>query len=165
LDLQGKLKSLQQKLRHKKKGSSNWRKLQGKVARLHEHISSTRKDFHFKLAHHLCDSALKALSSGMLCKHTLDAGWGQFLSILKWVAQKRDVYFALVAPNKTSQTCPQCQTITGFKELDVRLHECPHCGYQTDRDVAAAQVVVQCGLVAVGHTVSKLGEGKVDGLP
>lgn len=162
VDLQSKLKSLQRKLKHKKKGSSNWHKLQSKVARLHEHISNTWKDFHFKLAHHLCDSAgmifaedlnLKALSRGMLCKHTQDAGWGQFLNILKWVGWKRDVYFALVDARGTSQTCPQCQTVTGKKDLDVRVHECQSCKYQTDRDVAAAQIVMQRGLVAVGHTV------------
>lgn len=84
-----------------------------------------------------------------------DAGWGQVLNILKWVAQKRDVYFALVDPNGTSQTCPQCQTVTGKKELSERIHECPHCGYRTDRDVAAAQVVMQRGTLAVGHTVEK----------
>lgn len=162
VDLQGKLKSLQRKLKHKNLGSSNWRKLQGKAALLHEHISNTRKDFHVKLAHKLCDGAgmifaenlnLKAMSRGMLCKHTLDAGWGQFLSILKWVCWKRDVYFALVDPNGTSQTCPQCQTHTGKKELSERVHECKQCGYRIDRDVAAAQIVVQRGLVAVGHTV------------
>jgi len=163
--IQGKLKSLQRKLKHKKLGSNNWHKLQGKVARLHEHISNTRKDFHFKLAHHLCDSAgmifaedlnLKALSRGMLCKHTLDAGWGQFLNILKWVCWKRDVYFALVDANGTSQTCPQCLTHTGKKELSERVHECQHCGYRTDRDVAAAIVVMLRGYVAVGHTVESL---------
>lgn len=162
VNLQGKLKSLQRKLKHKKLGSTQWHKLQTKVARLHEHISNTRKDFHFKLAHRLCDSAgmifvedlnLKAMSKGMLCKHTLDAGWGQFLSILKWVSWKRDVYFAIVDPKRTSQTCPNCQTTTGKKELSERIHECQHCGYKTDRDVAAAQVVMQRGIVAVGHTV------------
>lgn len=162
VDLQGKLKSLQRKLKHKKLGSSNWRKLQGRIAQLHEHISNTRKDFHFKLAHHLCDDAgmifaedlnLKALSRGMLCKHTLDAGWGQFLNILKWVARKRDVYFALVDALRTSQTCPNCQTVTGKKELSERTHKCPHCQYRTDRDVAAAQIVMQRGCVAVGHMV------------
>ena len=174
VDLQGKLKSLQRKLKHKKKGSNNWRKFQRKIARLHEHIFNTRSDFHFKLAHHLCDSAgmifaedlnLKALAKGMLGLHTLDAGWGGFLNILKWVAQKRDVYFALVDPNGTSQTCPQCQTYTGKKELSLRVHSCPNCGYQSDRDVAAAQVVMERGIVAVGHTVEKLAEGKVVGLP
>lgn len=174
VQLQGKLKSLQRKLKHKKLGSSNWRKLQGKVARLYEHISNTRKDFHFKLAHHLCESAgmifaedlnLKGLAKGMLGKHCLDAGWGQFLNILKWVCWKRDVYFALVDASGTSQTCPQCQTVTGKKELSERVNDCPNCGYQTDRDVAAAQVVAQRGLAAVGHTVSKLAEGKDALLP
>jgi putative transposase len=34
-----------------------------------------------------------------------------------------------------------------------RVHKCGECGYVTDRDVAAAQVVEQRGLVAVGQTV------------
>lgn len=63
------------------------------------------------------------------------------------------MYFALVDSKGTSQTCPQCQTVTGKKELEERVHECSNCGYVTDRDVAAAQVVVQRGCVAVGHTV------------
>ncbi len=174
MDLQGKLKSLQRKLKHKKKGSSNWRKLQDRIAQLHEHISNTRKNFHFKLAHRLCDSAgmifaedlkLKALSRGMLCKHTLDAGWGQFLNILKWVCWKRDVYFALVDPKGTSQTCPQCLTHTGKKELSERVHECQHCGYRTDRDVAAAIVVMLRGCVAVGHTVESFQRVKLSDSP
>jgi len=174
VDAQRKLKLLQKRVSSKLIGSSNWHKAQAKVASLYEHISNTRKDFHFKTAHHLCNQAgmifaedlnLKAMSRGMLCKHTLDAGFGQFLNILEWVCSKRDVYFAKVDPNGTSQTCPNCQTHTGKKELSQRVHSCPHCRYQTDRDVAAAQVVMQRGLVAVGHTVLMLSEGKVVGLP
>ncbi len=174
VDAQRKLKLLQKRVSCKKLGSNNWRKAQAKVARLHEHISNTRKDFHFKTAHHLCNQAgmifvedlnLKAMSRGMLCKHTLDAGFGQFLDILKWVCSKKDVYFAKVDPNGTSQTCPNCQTHTGKKDLIQRIHECPNCQYITDRDVAAATVVMQRGLVAVGHTASMLSEGKVVGLP
>jgi len=167
VDAQGKLKSLQRKLKHKTKGSSNWHKCQQKIARLHQYISNARKDFHFKVAHYLCSSVgmvfveelnLKAMSRGMLSKHTLDAGWGQFLNILQWVCFKRDVYFQKVDANGTSQTCPQCQTHTGKKELSERVHQCSVCGYQTDRDVAAAQVVLQRGILGVGHTLSKLGE-------
>ncbi len=174
VDAQRKLKSLQRKLTHKKPGSNNWRKAQAKVASLHEHISNTRKDFHFKTAHHLCKGAgmifaedlnLKAMSRGILRKHTLDAGFGQFLNILEWVCSKKDVFFAKVDPNGTSQTCPNCQTHTGKKELSQRLPECPSCKYITDRDVAAAQVVMQRGCVAVGHTVLKLSEGKDISLP
>ena len=174
VDAQRKLKLLQKRVSSKIKGSNNWRKAQAKVSLLHEHISNTRIDFHFKTAHHLCNSAgmifaedlnLKAMSRGMLCKHTLDAGFGQFLNILKWVCSKRDVFFAKVDANLTSQTCPNCQTHTGKKDLNERVHSCPHCGYKTDRDVAAAQIVMQRGIVAVGHTVLKLSEGKDISLP
>ena len=156
-DASRKLKLLQRKLKHKKKGSSNWRKLNQKIALLHEHISNARKDWHFKVAHYLCDSAgmifaenlnLKAMSRGMLCKHTLDAAFGQFLNILSWVSWKRDVYFAKVDCNGTSQTCPMCDTHTP-KDLSVRVHSCSECGYQTDRDVAASQVVKKRGLLSI----------------
>ena len=93
------------------------------------------------------------MSRGMLRKSTLDAGFGQFLNILEFVCWKRGVYFERVDPDLTSQTCPRCQTITGKKELSERIHSCSECGYITDRDVAAAQVVAQRGIVAVGHTV------------
>ncbi len=59
----------------------------------------------------------------------------------------------------TSQTCPQCGTHTGIKTLAERVHKCDSCNYQTDRDVAAAQVVMQRGCSAVGHMVMKFAEG------
>ncbi|MDJ0743560.1 MAG: transposase [Xenococcaceae cyanobacterium MO_167.B27] len=166
VSLQSKLKSLQRKMSKKKKGSSNWKKACLKVASLHEHISNTRKDFHYKVANQLADEAgmifaedlnLKAMSRGMLRKHTLDAGFGQFLNILEFVCWKQGVYFERVEPDLTSQTCPRCQTITGKKKLSERVHSCPECGYTTDRDVAAAQIVMQRGVVAVGHTVQASG--------
>ncbi len=162
VDLQGKLKWLQRKLRNKKKGSANYRKIQAKIRTLHEHIHDTRREFHFQTAHQLCDQVgmifaedlnFKMMSRGMLAKHCLDAAWGSFLDILKWVSWKRGVFFAKVDPNGTSQTCPNCGAQTGKKELSQRVHECGECGYVTDRDVAAAQVVMQRGLVAVGQTV------------
>ena len=49
------LKLLQRRLKKKTRGSNNWLKLQNKIARLHEKIANTRRDWHFKLAHQLCD--------------------------------------------------------------------------------------------------------------
>ena len=153
--LQSKLKSLQKEMSRKKKGSSNWKRAGKKVAKLHEHISNARKDFHYKVANQLADEAgmlfaedlnLKAMSRGMLRKHTLDAGFGQFLNILEFVCWKKGVYFERVDPRSTSQTCPRCQTLTGKKELSERIHSCSECGYTTDRDVAAAQIVQQRGV-------------------
>lgn len=162
VDLQSKLKWLQRKLRNKKKGSKNMRRVQQKIARLHERIHDTRKNFHYKIAHHLCEGVgmlfaedlnLKAMSRGMLCKHTLDAGFGGFLEILAHTCWKRGVYFALVDASGTSQTCPNCLTHIGKKGLSQRVHECGNCGFITDRDVAAAMVVEQRGLTAVGQIV------------
>ncbi len=158
--LHRKLKLLQRRLKHKNKGSKGRHKLNRKIARLHQRISDTRKDWHFKLAHKLCDGAgmifvedidFRAWAHSMFSKHTLDAGFGQFISILKFVCWKRGVYFDKVDKNYTSQVCPQCNSHTGKKELSIRIHECPECGYTTHRDVAAAQVIRNRGLSGVGR--------------
>lgn len=160
--VQGKLKLLQERALRKVKGSKNWHKAQQKIAKLYEHVSNARKDFHFKTAHDLCNQAgmlfaedlnIRALCRGNLRKPILDVGWGQFLDISSWVCQKRGVFFLKVDPKRTSQTCPQCLTHTGRKKRNQRSHECPQCGYQDDRDVAAAKVIKHRGLTAVGHTV------------
>ncbi|NET57688.1 MAG: transposase, partial [Symploca sp. SIO2E6] len=94
-------------------------------------------------------------AKGMFGKHTLDAGFGQFVSILKWVCWKRGVYFAEVNKDYTSQVCPQCDAHTGKKDLSTRIHSCPECGYTTHRDVAAAQIVRNRGVSGVGRILDK----------
>lgn len=173
-DAERKLKLLQQRVSRKCLGSNNWHKAQKKVAKLHEYIANCRKDWHRKLSHQICDDTgmvfvedlnLVGLSRGMLGKHCLDAGFGQFFNILEQTCFKRGVYFQKVDSRKTSQICPNCGVETGKKELSERTHVCSNCGYTTDRDVAAAQVVLVRGLAAVGHTVKMLSEGKFVGIP
>ncbi len=173
-DAERKLKLLQQRVSRKKIGSNTWKKAQKKVAFLHEYVANCRKDWHRKLSHHICDDAgmvfvedlnLIGLSGAMLGKQCLDAGFGQFFNILEQTCFKRGVYFQKVNAKKTSQICPNCLNETGKKELSERVHSCGHCGYTTDRDVAAAQVVLIRGLAAVGHAVKMLAEGKFIGIP
>jgi putative transposase len=174
VDAERKLKLLQKRVSRKKPGSQNRLKAQKKVAKFHEYIANCRKDWHWKLAHQLCKDAgmifvedlnLVGLAKAMLGKHCLDAGWGQFFTILGQTCFKHGVYFQKVSAHKTSQICPSCGVETGKKELSDRVHSCPSCVYTTDRDVAAAQVVLIRGLAAVGHTVKMLGEGKFVGIP
>jgi putative transposase len=155
--LQRQLELLQRRLRNKKLGSNNRRKLNKKIARLHQKISDTRKDFHFKTAHRICDQGdsifvedidFRVWAKGMFCKHTLDAGFGQFFIILSYVAGKRGKFFGKVNKDGTSQTCPNCNAHTGKKALNVRVHSCSECGYTTNRDVAAAQVIRNRGVNA-----------------
>jgi transposase len=61
-----------------------------------------------------------------------------------------------------SQVCPQCDTQTGKKDLSDRLHACPACGYTTHGAVAAAQVIRDRGISALGSRVEQIACG--DGL-
>ncbi|MGB3204292.1 MAG: transposase [Crinalium sp.] len=162
--LHRKLRLLQRRLKNKQLGSNNRHKLNQKIARIHQTISDIRKNFHYKLAHHLCDGNgmifvedidFNSWSRNMLCKHNLDAGFGQFFQILSYVCWKRDVYFAKVDKNHTSQICPNCGVHTGKKQLSERLHHCPECDFRCNRDFAASLVILSRGLNAVGQPVLK----------
>ncbi|MFP4102556.1 RNA-guided endonuclease InsQ/TnpB family protein [Coleofasciculus sp.] len=152
--LQSKLKLLQRRCKRKEKRSKNYEKQRIKVARLHHHIDNIRKDFHFKQAHALCDAGdmifmedldYRISAKGMLGKQMLDAGFGQFRTITQYVCWKRGKFFAVVDARGTSQECPECKGEVK-KDLSVRVHDCPHCGYKTDRDVASGQVIRNRGI-------------------
>jgi putative transposase len=162
--LQCRLKVLQRRLSRKSKRSKNYEKQRLKVARLHHQIDNTRKDFHFKQAHALCDVGdmvfmedldYRISAKGMFGKHMLDAAFGQFRTIVKYVCWKRGKFFAEVDARGTSQECPECG---GFvkKDLSVRVHSCPHCGYTTNRDVAAGQNIRNRGICLIS-TVGQTG--------
>jgi len=162
-EMQRELKLLQRRLKRKVVGSNNWRKAQKKVSRLHERIANKRKDFHFKIAHRLCDQGetigvekldLIGLSRSFLGKHMLDAGHGQFLNqILPWVCFKRGVAYRKEDARGTSQECPDCGA-TVSKTLKDRWHKCQNCGSSKPRDVASAQVIRNRVIRrAVGRTV------------
>ena len=155
--LQSQLKLLQRRLSRKQKRSSNYEKARIKVARLHHTIDNTRKDFHFKQAHALCDVGdmvfmedldYRLMAKGLFGKHMLDAGFGEFRQIVKHVCWKRGKFFAQVDARGTSQECPECG-VEVSKDLSVRLHQCPNCGYTTDRDVASGQVILHRGIALV----------------
>jgi putative transposase len=164
-DAERKLKLLQQRVTRKRIGSNNRKRASEKVALLQEYLANCRKDWHRKLSHQICEDAgmvfledlnLVGPKAAMLDKHCLDAGFGQFFNILEQTCFKGGVYFQKVDAKKTSEICPNCLNETGKKELSERVHSCHHCAYTTDRDVAAAQVVLKRGLAAVGQTVKML---------
>jgi putative transposase len=162
--LQSKLKLLQRRLSRKKKRSRNYERQRLKVARLHHHIDNTRKDFHYKQAHALCDAGdmvfmedldYRTSAKGMFGKHMLDAAFGQFRSIVKYVCWKRGKFFAEVDARGTSQECSECGSEVK-KDLSIRVHFCPNCNYTTDRDVAAGQNIRNRGIKLIS-TVGQTG--------
>jgi putative transposase len=152
--LQSKLQSLQRRLSRKQKRSHNYERQRIKVARLHHQIDNTRKDFHFKQAHALCDTGdmvfmedldYRVSAKGMFGKHMLDGAFGQFRTIVKYVCWKRGKFFGEVDARGTSGTCPNCNGSVK-RDLSIRVHNCLSCGYTTDRDVASGQVIKNRGI-------------------
>ncbi len=161
--LQSELKLLQRRLSRKQRRSKNYEKQRLKVARLHHRIDNTRKDFHLKQAHALCDAGdmvfmedldYRTSAKGMLGKHMLSGAFGQFRTLVKYVCWKRGKFFSVVDARGTSQECPECGGEVK-KDLSVRTHNCPHCNYTTDRDVAAGQNIRNRGIRLIstlGHS-------------
>ena len=153
------LRKIQKSVSRKKKGGSNRKKAVAKLGKAHKKVADTRKDFHFKTAKSLLDNHdlvaheklnIKGLAKSKLAKSILDAGWGQFLSILSTKAENAGLLTVAVNPRNTSQNCSNCGRKVP-KKLKDRIHSCPHCGYVEDRDVNAARNILN---LAVGHSVS-----------
>ena len=100
-DAERKLKLLKQRVCSKKLGSNNWRKAQKKVAKLHEYVANSRKDWHRKLSHQICQNVgmifvedLNLIGhSWAMGKHCLDASWGQLFTIKR--AKKFEIWRVL----------------------------------------------------------------------
>ncbi|NET69322.1 MAG: transposase [Moorea sp. SIO1G6] len=163
---QKRLKKIQKAVSRSKKGSKNRKKAVKRLGQAHKKVADTRKDFHFKTAKNLLSNHdlvaheklnIKGLAKTRMAKSVLDAGWGQFLSILStkavrvaWpTAINAGLITKAVNPRNTSQNCSNCgQKVP--KKLKDRIHSCPHCGYTADRDVNAAKNILK---LAVGHPV------------
>lgn len=143
-----KLRRAQRRLSRRKKGSRRRRKAAFQVAKLHEHIANTRRDFWHKTTTQLVNTygaiALEDLNlSFMLHNRSLslsahDAGLGMFYTMLDSKAGNAGCTVIRVDPAYTSQVCSGCGCIVE-KGLSVRVHDCPHCGLCIDRDLNAAR--------------------------
>lgn len=154
------LKRLQRSLSRKQKGSNRRKKAIKRVGKAHLKVANTRKDFHYKTAKNLLQRGknvgheklnIKGLAKTRMAKSINDAGWGQFLDILKIKAERAGLLTIAVNPNGTSQDCSSCG-IKVKKELSDRWHSCPNCGCELDRDHNAA---INIKHRAVGHSVLK----------
>lgn len=146
-----KLRKAQRRLARRKKGSRRRRKAAFQVAKLHEHIAHQRRDFWHKLTRELVATysliALEDLTLRfMTANHHLalsahDAGLGEFQQLLRYKAEEAGTELVLVKPAYTSQVCSDCGVMVE-KDLSIRVHRCPHCGLELDRDINAARNVL-----------------------
>ena len=165
-----KLAVAQRELSRKKKGSINRQVAKTRVTKLHQKIQNHRDEFLHQVSRKLVDSAdlivFENLNiSGMLknhhlAKHIQDHAWGKLIQFTQSKAAKAGKVVELVDARYTSQKCSQCGIIVP-KTLAERVHRCPNCGLEMDRDINASLNIRTLGLRGSAYqdptpTLSKL---------
>jgi len=145
-----KLATLQRRRARCKKGSRKYAELSRQIRHLHEHTANQRRDFQHKESAKIAarfgliaveDLNIKGLARSHVSKSIVDVGWGYFLNMLSYKAERAGGQFVSVNPNGTSQYCSGCGCRVE-KSLSVRVHSCPYCGLVLNRDENAARNVL-----------------------
>jgi putative transposase len=157
------LRRKQRTIARRKKGSHRRLKAARSTAQTHLKIARQRRDYHYKTAKQYAEryqviaveklAILNMVQNHALAKSIMDASWGAFLDILEDKAERAGHQVVRVNPRFTSQKCNRCGEIVQ-KSLSVRTHICPFCGYIADRDVNAAQNILE--LARPGHGLQEL---------
>lgn len=172
---ESKLAKLQQKRDARPKGSIARKKLNQRIARLHQTIARQRYQFHCETANQLLNKADvifvedlsvsnmtkrckpkqdengsflpngQAAKSG-LNKSFADAGISQFVNrILPFKAERAGKRMMKVDATGTSQHCCICLNRVP-KELSDRWHSCPECKAEMPRDTNSGVLIKKVGL-------------------
>jgi len=88
---------------------------------------------------------LGMLKNHHLAKHIQDHAWGKLIQFTQSKAAKAGKVVELVDARYTSQKCSQCGIIVP-KTLADRVHLCPNCGLEMDRDINASLNIRTLGL-------------------
>jgi putative transposase len=143
-----KLRVAQRRVSRRKKRSKRWKRAVKQVTRLHEKIANQRSDHWHKLTHQLANAnsliAIEDLNLKFMTRNrhlaltAHDAGLGLFTQLLAYKVEETGCQLIVVNPAYTTQMCSNCSKIVE-KDLSVRVHACPDCGLELDRDVNAAR--------------------------
>lgn len=143
------LKIKQQSLSRKKKDSNNRNKARLKVAKVHNKITRCREDYQHKLSRRIVNEnqviVVENLNiKGMVKNHCLaksisQVGWGQFLTMLKYKAEKEGkIYLEIGRFFPSSKTCNHCLNVVDSLPLQIREWTCQRCETKHDRDINAS---------------------------
>ena len=137
----------------------NYQKQKHKVAKLHEHIANSAKDFNHKLSRKIVEEydllAFENLNvKGMKKNHKLaysisDVRWSQLVNFIRYKCEWYGKEFRQVDRfYASSKICSECGAYHKdiVNSLSVREWTCPDCGAHHDRDVNAAENILNQAL-------------------
>jgi putative transposase len=149
------IRALQRSLSKKQKGSKNRDKAKVALEKAWRRLRNRRNDFTHKTSRFFADNYgmivfedLKIpnmVKNHHLASAILDACWGKTRQLTAYKVERRGGRVVLVEPSGTSQECSGCGRVVE-KALSERIHSCPHCGLELDRDVNAARNILARGL-------------------
>ncbi len=134
-------------------------------------IRNQRTDFAHKTSRELVDTYDRIVFEDLqiknmmqnhhLAKSISDASWYQLISLTKSKAEYAGKIVELVNARNTSQNCSGCGNSVA-KDLSVRVHSCPFCGLELDRDHNAAINILNRSNSTVGTTGIYARQGFLD---
>ncbi len=154
-----KIRRLQRKLARQQKDSKRRNRTRIRIAKLHNRIADTRKDFLHKLSTKVVSEnqsiVLEDLNvSGMVRNRKLARaislqGWREFRNLCEAKSEKIGRTFQLISRwEPTSQVCSSCGFRWGKIDLSIRSVLCLNCGTEQDRDENASKNIEMVGM---GH--------------
>ena len=157
--LDRKISKLQKKLARQPKDSKRRNRTRIQIAKLHNQIRDTRKDFLHKLSTQIVSEnqtiVLEDLNvSGMAKNRKLARGislqgWREFRTLCEAKSEKFGRDFRVISRwEPTSQVCSDCGFKWGKLDLKIRSVQCLNCGTEHDRDENAAKNINKVG---IGH--------------
>jgi putative transposase len=158
-ELDRKVRKLQKRLARQQKDSQRRNKTRIQIAKLHNQIADTRKDFLHKLSTKVVSEnqtiVLEDLNvSGMVKNRKLSRaisqqGWREFRVLVEAKSEKYGRKFVVINRwEPTSQSCSDCGFKWGKIDLSVRSILCLGCGAEHDRDENASANIEKVG---TGH--------------
>ena len=138
-------------------GSEEWEKHRKRIAHLYRHYRNRQRDDMHKLSldlikkHDLIvfeDINIKRLISKEKTRKLRfaqsEASWRKLTDMVDYKAAGMGTEVIYVDPRNTSQLCSECGRMVK-KDLCTRIHHCPHCGLEIDRDINAAINILKRG--------------------
>jgi putative transposase len=165
------LRRYQRMMSRKQKFSNNWKKAKARIAKLHQDVANSRKDFLHKLTtdqaktHSLiCIENLKVGNMSRSASGTLaepgsnvkqktglnrsirDQGWSEYRRMLEYKSRWAGGYVIAVPAMNTSRRCPSCDRVSKNNRKTQANFVCVECGFAANADYVAALNILAAGL-------------------